>query len=197
MAKGRKAPNRGASRQQAASRPRIPGWLWMVSGLVIGLFVAFLFQLEPGRETVKRDAVPPKPAQQSARPAKPAEQQPRYDFYTLLPESEVIVPETAVPEQAPAEPPKTEDKAVAQPATRYFLQAGSFRQRADADRVRAQIIMLGLDVQLENAKLGNGETWYRVQVGPFQDRNSLGDAQTTLAGNGFDNLLLQQRTSKP
>ncbi len=196
MAKGRKAPTRGASRKQAASRPRIPGWLWMVSGLVIGLFVAFLFQLEPGRETVKRDAAPPRPVQPAPRQAKPAEQQPRYDFYTLLPESEVIVPETAVPEQAPTEPPKTEAKAAAETATRYFLQAGSFRQRADADRVRAQIIMLGLDVQLENAKLGNGETWYRVQVGPFQDRNSLGDAQKTLAGNGFDNLLLQQRTSK-
>ncbi|UAW98177.1 SPOR domain-containing protein [Halopseudomonas nanhaiensis] len=195
MAKGRKAPTRGASRRQASSRPRIPGWLWMVSGLVIGLFVAFLFQLEPGRETVKREAVPPKPAQQAPRQPKPAEQQPRYDFYTLLPESEVIVPETAVPEQAP-EAPAPSDPAATEPATRYFLQAGSFRQRADADRVRAQIIMLGLDVQLENAKLGNGETWYRVQVGPFQDRNSLGDAQKTLAGNGFDNLLLQQRTSK-
>ena len=63
--------------------------------------------------------------------------------------------------------------------------------------MRAQIIMLGLDVQLESAKLSGGETWYRVQVGPFQDRKALNDAQQTLAGNGFDNLLLQQRTGTP
>ena len=48
MAKGRKAPRRGASRAQSAPRRKgIPGWLWLVSGLVIGLFVAFLLQLEP------------------------------------------------------------------------------------------------------------------------------------------------------
>ena len=40
MAKGRKAaPRRGASRAQSASKRKgIPGWLWLVSGLVIGLF---------------------------------------------------------------------------------------------------------------------------------------------------------------
>lgn len=195
MAKGRKAPRRGASRAQASARRGIPPWLWMVSGLVIGLFAAFLFQLEPGRDTVKRDNLPPKPAQSPA-PAKPAEQRPRYDFYTLLPESEVIIPQAAAPEAAPP-PPVVEPEARPQPATRFFLQAGSFRQRNEADRVRAQIIMLGLDVQLESAKLAGGETWYRVQVGPFQDRKALNDAQQTLAGNGFDNLLLQQRTGTP
>jgi cell division protein FtsN len=199
MAKGRKAPRRGASRAQASSRRGIPPWLWMVSGLVIGLFAAFLFQLEPGRDTVKRDNLPPRPAQspaQTSAPVKPAEQRPRYDFYTLLPESEVIVPQTAVPEVIPP-PAATEPEARPQPTTRFFLQAGSFRQRSEADRVRAQIIMLGLDVQLESAKLSGGETWYRVQVGPFQDRKALNDAQQTLAGNGFDNLLLQQRTGTP
>ncbi|HDZ56803.1 MAG TPA: SPOR domain-containing protein [Pseudomonas xinjiangensis] len=192
MAKGRKpAPRRGASRAQAAARRGIPPWLWMISGLVIGLFVAFLFQLEPGRESVKRDVTPPKPPQQN-KPAKPAE--PRYDFYTLLPESEVIIPQSSVPETAP---PEAEEASKPKAATRFFLQAGSFRQRNEADRVRAQILMLGLDVQLESAKLAGDETWYRVQVGPFQDRNSLSQAQQTLAGNGFENLLLQQRTGTP
>ncbi len=196
MAKGRKAPRRGASRAQAPARRGIPPWLWMVSGLVVGLFAAFLFQLEPGRDTVKRDNLPPRPAAQQA-PAKPAEQKPRYDFYTLLPESEVIVPQAAAPAEAVTPPPATEPEARPQPATRFFLQAGSFRQRNEADRVRAQIIMLGLDVQLESARLSGGETWYRVQVGPFPDRKSLSEAQQTLAGNGFDNLLLQQRTGTP
>ena len=50
-------------------------------------------------------------------------------------------------------------------------------------------------MNLENARLDGGEVWYRVQVGPFQDRATLSSAQTTLAGNGFENLLLQQRTT--
>ncbi|QJD60091.1 SPOR domain-containing protein [Pseudomonas sp. gcc21] len=193
MAKGRKAPARGASRAKASARRGIPPWLWLISGLVIGLFVAFLLQLEPGRETVKRDTTPPKQVQPK-KPAKPAEPQPRYDFYTLLPESEQLVPEHSVPKQAPPQPAKKEEAAKPQDRTRFFLQAGSFRKRNDADRVRAQILLLGLDVKLEDAKLGDGETWYRVQVGPFQDRSSVNQAQKTLAGNGYDNLLLQQRS---
>ncbi|MEH6500382.1 MAG: SPOR domain-containing protein [Pseudoalteromonas distincta] len=199
MAKARKAaPRRGASRQQSSSRRSIPGWLWLVAGLAIGIFVTFLFQLEPGRGTVQRDKSPPPPAV-TPPPSKAAEQ-PRYDFYTLLPESEVIVPQSSVPETAPPEPEKAADdqkpaEAAAASGTRFYLQAGSFRQRAEADRVRAQILLLGLDVNLENARLDGGEVWYRVQVGPFQDRATLSSAQTTLAGNGFENLLLQQRTT--
>lgn len=198
MAKARKAaPRRGASRQQSSAKRSVPGWLWLAAGLAIGVFVTFLFQLEPGRSSVQRDKSPPPPAV-TPPPSKAAEQ-PRYDFYTLLPESEVIVPQSSVPETAAEpEPAAAEQKpadASAASGTRFYLQAGSFRQRAEADRVRAQILLLGLDVNLENARLDGGEIWYRVQVGPFRDRATLNSAQTTLAGNGFENLLLQQRTT--
>ncbi|MFT6428995.1 MAG: cell division protein FtsN [Halopseudomonas sp.] len=196
MAKARKAPRRGASRQQSAPRRAIPGWLWLVSGLAIGLFIAFLFQLEPGKETVKRDKTPPAPPPSQTRKAT---EEPRYDFYTLLPESEVIVPQGGVPEVAPAADPQVDSPsgAAKDTGTRFFLQAGSFRKQAEADRVRAQILLLGLDVRLEDARLGSGDVWYRVQVGPYTDRTKLSQAQQVLTGNGFDNLLLQQRTAKP
>lgn len=198
MAKARKTTRRGASRAKSKPSRRAPTWLIAVFGIMAGLFIAFLFQLEPGRTTVKRDASPPAtPAKQV--PAKPKSQSPNYDFYTLLPESEVAVPKGRVDEPAPE--PKaelTKEQATpAQSSTRYYLQAGSFRQRAEADKVRAQIILMGLDVRLEDAKLANGEVWHRVQVGPFADRNKLNHAQKTLAGNGFDNLLMQQRTATP
>ena len=196
MAKARKAPRRGASRQQPAPRRPIPGWLWLVSGLAIGLFVAFLFQLEPGRETVKRDKTPPAPPpSQSSK----ASEEPRYDFYTLLPESEVIVPQGGVTPEPPADEVSTQSKTetTAETGTRFFLQAGSFRKQSEADRVRAQILLLGLDVRLEDARLDSGDVWYRVQVGPYTDRTKLSQAQQVLTGNGFDNLLLQQRDAKP
>lgn len=198
MAKARKAaPRRGASRQQSNSKRNVPGWLWLAAGLAIGVFVTFLFQLEPGRGSVQRDKSPPPPA--VTPPPSKAVEQPRYDFYTLLPESEVIVPQSSVPVTAAEPEPAPADQQTkvvpAASSTRFYLQAGSFRQRAEADRVRAQILLLGLDVNLENARLDGGEVWYRVQVGPFQDRATLSSAQTTLAGNGFENLLLQQRTT--
>ena len=76
--------------------------------------------------------------------------------------------------------------------TQFYLQAGSFRKEADADKVRAQIILLGQAVKVESGTVKE-ETWYRVLVGPFSNREQLTVAQKQLAGSGFNNLLLQQR----
>ncbi|KJK08883.1 MULTISPECIES: SPOR domain-containing protein [Pseudomonas] len=226
-AKKKPAPKRGASRNQAPAKQPIPGWMWLAIGLTIGAFVVFLMKLEPGNEEVKRT----KPEQQKAAKAAeanktaPSPQQPvkpKYDFYTLLPESEVIVPPEAVPEKTPpvpAQPPVTPAEAakidtaraqaalmgqtpppappVIKPAatTQFFLQAGSFRKQADADKVRAQIILLGQAVKVESGTVKE-ETWYRVLVGPFSNREQLTVAQKQLAGSGFSNLLLQQRQTR-
>lgn len=210
------APKRGASRYQAPAKQPVPGWVWLVCGLVIGGFIMFLMNLEPGGDEIKRAKDTPKPKEQPKRPAPTTGQpvKPKYDFYTLLPESEVILPpEAPKPEQAPkpvtpeeaakidaarAEaalngqvppPPPMVAKA---PATQFFLQAGSFRKQPEAERVRAQIILLGQDVRVENVTVRD-EDWYRVLVGPFANREQLGQAQKTLAASGYNNLLLQQR----
>ena len=226
-AKKKPAPKRGASRNQAPAKQPIPGWLWLAIGLTVGAFIVFLMKLEPGNQEVKRT----KPEQQKAERATeanktaPSPQQPvkpKYDFYTLLPESEVIVPPEAVPEKTPpvpAQPPVTPAEAakidtaraqaalmgqtpppappVIKPAatTQFFLQAGSFRKQADADKVRAQIILLGQAVKVESGTVKE-ETWYRVLVGPFSNREQLTVAQKQLAGSGFSNLLLQQRQTR-
>lgn len=226
VAKKKPAPKRGASRHQAPAKAPIPGWIWLAVGLSVGAFIVFLMKLEPGGADIQRT----KPEQQKAdkiaeaNKIAPSPQQPvkpKYDFYTLLPESEVIVPPEAVPEKTPPVPaqpvtPVTPAEAakidtaraqaallgetpppappVIKPAatTQFFLQAGSFRKQADADKVRAQIILLGQAVKVESGTVKD-ETWYRVLVGPFSNREQLTVAQKQLAGSGFNNLLLQQR----
>ncbi|VXB21548.1 Cell division protein [Pseudomonas sp. 8AS] len=227
-AKKKPAPKRGASRYQAPAKKPVPGWVWLACGLVIGGFMVFLFSLEPGRDGIKRD----KPEQASPRTAqagepakapsaKPEAAKPKYDFYTLLPESEVIVPPEALPteKQAAESKPVTPEEAAkidaaraeallngqtpppppvvakAPATTLFFLQAGSFRKQDDADKVRAQIILLGQNVQVESGTVRE-ETWYRVLVGPYANREQLASAQKQLAGSGFSNLLLQQRQSR-
>lgn len=230
-AKKKPAPKRGASRYQAPAKQPIPGWLWMAIGLTVGAFIVFLMKLEPGQgDDVKRVKQEQQKATRIAEANKtpPSPQQPvkpKYDFYTLLPESEVIVPPDAVPEKTlptpqpvpvapvtPAEaakidtaraqaalagitPPPAPPVSKAAPVTRFFLQAGSFRKEADADKVRAQIILLGQAVSVESGTVKD-ETWYRVLVGPFSNREQLTTAQKQLAGSGFSNLLLQQRQSR-
>lgn len=203
----------------------------MAIGLTVGAFIVFLMKLEPGKgsESVKREKIEQQKASKIAEANKTAPSptqpvKPKYDFYTLLPESEVIVPPDAVPEKTlptpavpttpvtPAEaakidtaraqaalagitPPPPPPVAKAAPVTKFFLQAGSFRKEADADKVRAQIILLGQAVAVESGTVKD-ETWYRVLVGPFSNREQLTTAQKQLAGAGFSNLLLQQRQNR-
>lgn len=221
-ARKKPAPKRGASRYQAPAKKPVPGWIWLVCGLVVGGFFMFLFSLEPGRDEIQRNK--PEPARSSKpepRPTPSEPAKPKYDFYTLLPESEVILPqaleETPPAPPAPAQKPVTPEEAAridtarAQAAlngqvppppppvlaaapvtTQFFLQAGSFRKRDDADGLRAQIILLGQNVRVETGKVRE-ETWHRVLVGPFASREQLAGAQKSLAASGFSNLLLQQR----
>ncbi|GAB7530938.1 SPOR domain-containing protein [Pseudomonas sp. 3A(2025)] len=236
VAKKKAAPKRGASRHQAAPKKSIPGWVWLAVGLTVGAFIVFLMKLEPGGSDIKREKAEAKAAAKIAEanktPPSPAVVKPKYDFYTLLPESEVIVPKEAVPEKTPPAPavapvapvaPVTAEQAAkidtaraqaalsgltpppappvattpAKPApvTQFFLQAGSFRKQADAEKVRAQIILLGQTATVESGTVKE-ETWYRVLVGPFSNRDQLTTAQKQLAGGGFSNLLLQQRQSR-
>ncbi|MBB4864248.1 cell division protein FtsN [Pseudomonas nitritireducens] len=269
MAKKKPAPKRGASRYQApAKKTSVPGWVWLVAGLAIGGFIMFLMKLEPGRNDVKREkpetaktvvgSNKPSGTVQPQQPAAPTGVKPKYDFYTLLPGSEVAVPPDAVPPPAQAQKPQTpptvvatkeeaekidtqralaalsgqnppppavvkpatatttpatqvasaqkqtpaSDAAAAKPtpppavaATQYYLQAGSFRKQTDADHLRAQIIMMGQNARVESGTVRD-ETWYRVMVGPYGDRTKASAAQKQLAGNGFSNLLLQQRQTR-
>ena len=104
-AKKKPAPKRGASRYQAPAKQPIPGWMWLAIGLTVGAFVVFLMKLEPGKgDDVKRVKQEQQKASKIAEanktpPSPTAPVKPKYDFYTLLPESEVIVPQDAVPEE--------------------------------------------------------------------------------------------------
>ena len=69
-AKKKPAPKRGASRYQAPPRKPVPGWVWLTCGLLIGAFVVFLLQLEPGRDEIKR-IKDEKPRQRNAHPRHP------------------------------------------------------------------------------------------------------------------------------
>ncbi len=70
---------------------------------------------------------------------------------------------------------------------------GSFKQIKDAERVRAELILLNLDARVEAAKGRGSDTWHRVLVGPFQNRSKLAKARSTLVSNRFDTLLLKRK----
>lgn len=198
------------TRRRAGERRPVPGWLWLLAGVGVGLFVSLLVKLSsappPAHTAValpeeKTEAKPLAQKEKARQPAeKPQEQKPpadakpatRFDFYTLLPEREVIVPadrDTLLQQKNAA---NAANAAAQAPAESLFLQAGSFRSPQEADRRRAQILLLGLDARVESV-VANGDTWYRVQAGPFSSREKLTKAREQLSGEGIETLLLRQK----
>ena len=197
-----------------------PGWVWMVCGLCIGLTVAAVFYVfaRPGG-TLAREQVEiatPKvtgsdksaesaPQEQTAEPAK-AEEEPRFSFYKMLPNYEVVIPEEEYPEEGtsagagPAPPPDPEETETPQPTTprveepgSYIIQAGSFSTHADADRRKAELGLLGLAARIVQVDLPSGKTVYRVQSNTIGSSDELNRMLKRLRENRIDTLVMRAK----
>lgn len=178
----KKAPARRkpAARGKSANQ-RISGWRWYSAGLLSGLFLSFLLYLGTlpgGSGTGSPAGSGEQAAEQEQAPPKP-----RFDFYTVLPEQSIEV-------EAPAAEPSRNTTSPA-PKSYYLLQAGSFRQREDADRRRAELLLLGLEPSIEETNGENGR-WFRVYLGPFDSRSKMSRARSLTAAQNIDTLLLKR-----
>jgi len=90
----------------------------------------------------------------------------------------------AAQEVAPISPLTEIDNA------RYILQAGSFQTSSEAETVRAQLAMMGLLAQVEPAQI-NGNTLYRVRMGPYDSASDLNNARTKLRRSGLPSMAIR------
>jgi cell division protein FtsN len=67
----------------------------------------------------------------------------------------------------------------------YFLQAGAFREIADADAAKGRLALLGVAASVSERRTETG-TLYRVRVGPFKDTYTMHKMRTRLYANGVD-----------
>lgn len=93
-------------------------------------------------------------------------------------------------------PPASAPKAAATPAPAasgevYFLQAGAYKQSADAESARARILLLGLKAVVQRAEV-NGAQWYRVRVGPYAKLDDMNRARVKLADNKIQSTVVRQ-----
>jgi len=183
-------------RKDQSSSGDYPGWAWMLFGLLIGLSVAFAIYIN-GRnarapsQPVAREAASMEQATESATPPpvevpvtsdEPAK--PRFDFYSMLPNFEVIIPE-----QEPDVSTDTTVQAVVEPGV-YVLQAGSFTQHADADRRRAQLALQGIESTIQRVTIDD-KTYHRVRIGPIDDLEQLNVVRTRLREADIDVLRIR------
>ncbi len=189
MAKAAKGKPKGAT--VPAGTGGRPCWSGFAAGLALGLLVAGLVYLNAG--------APPEADRQTAReaPAEGSGGEGRFQFYTLLPEMEVVVPEpepepTPAPQAGAPQARQAPPAQVTRPGT-YVLQAGSFRRRADAERRKASLALLGVRSSIQAVTLENGETWYRVRIGPYTSLEDLNRTRALLQENDVDTLLVRLR----
>jgi cell division protein FtsN len=108
----------------------------------------------------------------------------KFDFYTLLKDSEIIVPDGNQPNESKSQP---ETDYI------YLLQAGSFTNPRDAESLRIQLLLFHLTANIETFELNSGATVNRVLVGPFASRAKTASAKTKLAENNINSILLKRK----
>ena len=178
---------RGASR--GGSERQVPGWVWLFTGVVLGLFVNFLYHLATLQAEKGGESVASAPATETSDAG---DDEPVFDFYAVLPQMEVIVPKSDQ-ETRPTQDSDDAETLKHRHDERYLLQAGSFRNAADADKRRAALILQGYDVRVQAVKLDSGDTWHRVMVGPFDNANTMHRAQDKLVTAGIETLPIKVR----
>lgn len=187
------------ARKRGASRGghRTPPSLWLFSGILIGLGLSW-FLMSRGYLPVPQHA-----DDGSTGPIRPdgsetalvdelesiekKPERPQYDFFTVLPEMEVVVPEDELNVRSQ---PDGRSPAEGNGARQYLLQVGSFRQLSDADEMKARLALLGIVAQIQEVKV-NDATWHRVRVGPVEGARAADEIRGQLTEHGIDSLVMQ------
>jgi cell division protein FtsN len=143
---------------------------------------------QPSHETA--DVPHPDPHRQA--PADPdtgagtGQTSPKYDFYQMLPNFEVVVPEEKekdVKRDLPATA-KIERPGV------YVLQVGSYRNESDADRVRDQLSKEGIDAKVQRVAVDT-DVWHRVRIGPITKLDELNKLRKQLQQADVDAIVIR------
>jgi cell division protein FtsN len=119
------------------------------------------------------------PAATAGKKASP----PRFTFYKILSEKEEIIPEAEIRTIK-----REEEQGKSPPGGGYIVQAGSYRSRADAEKMRTDLIKLKVKARLESIKIENVE-WFRVKVGPYDHLAEADRLRSILKKNGIDSVV--------
>lgn len=165
--------------------------LSMLFGLAVGLSVAVAVYMKdrgPEPEVVEPEPASLQDALDDNGETPPAEEgkeeEPRFTFYDILPNVEVVTPEKTETRESRAPP-----EAVVEPGT-YVLQAGSFSTHQDADKRRAELGMHGIESHIQRVKV-NDRNYHRVYIGPTDDLDELNMLRSRLRAAQIDVLRIR------
>jgi cell division protein FtsN len=190
-AKRKKAANRRGSRKKSSGG--IPAWFWLLGGILIGLgtavalmFKGYLPELKQHGPTTTSKAPAEAALVEKANTETAKPKKPRYDFFTVLPEMEVVVPQ----QQLSREAKPSSDPTPGTAQDKYILQVGSFRNAADAEQMKARLALLGSMATIQTVTV-NSQTWHRVRIGPFEGAREADEKRRMLSDSQIDTLVMK------
>lgn len=158
------------SSRRPKAKPTTSAGAWFGAGFLAGLFAAFLLWL---LMTVPADPDAPEltiaPADDQPEPTTTTTTSLDLDFYEMFPKSEVPVVEEYL----------TDGKKQVVEDVGWLLQVGSFRDPADADALRARLILDGYEVTSRPTPI-RGKTYHRVMLGPIDSEIEVSRIQDRL-----------------
>lgn len=177
-------------RVSRAKKSEYPPYVWMSFGLAIGLSVAFAVYVNSREPVAIARNAPPQPASlqhalddnDEAAATNEVERKTddkRFTFYDILPNFEMVTPDTTPDVAADVAPQAIEEPGV------YVLQAGSFSTVRDADRRRAELALHGIESHIQRVKV-NDRNYHRVYIGPTDDLDELNMLRSRLRAAKID-----------
>lgn len=180
----KKTKRSSKSKPQPKQIKRLP---WFIFGLLTGLSFIFGNTMKDWVNEILKETAPSLVKKIPGKKTQQKKTDVKFDFYTILPEMEVVVPDRKTATITDKSLPQVE-----QPGT-YVLQTGSFKKIKDADKLKAKLALLGFSPSIQTVTINNKDTWHRVRVGPFDNLAKLNNARTKLSENKISSVLLKIR----
>jgi cell division protein FtsN len=192
----------------------MPGWGLFLGGLVVGIILCLIVVYSGHIPSLRRNdqpqANPNAVAQQGSSPgiagSSAAAGTSQFDFYKVLPEKEVVIPNAELSAMAKAEQQNAasaNNASASAPAAGnatgpsssgggYVLQVGAFPNASDADAMKAKLALQGFTAHVQAVTL-DGQVWNRVRIGPFASATQLQSVQKQLSDAGIHGIPLKEK----
>ena len=131
---------------------------------------------------------------------------PQFEFYTILQAKEVIVPIHEIMTRTHAESvnapvetladsvdvtkPTISVDAPVKSTVSYMMQAGSFKNSTDAEKMRVNLEYMGIEARVEKAKVGE-IIYHRIKMGPYAQMTIVSTIRTRLKQSGIDVIVTE------
>jgi cell division protein FtsN len=175
--------------QRSSHQASMPGWVWGAFGLTVGLSVAAAIyvkdrETQSGRPVATHVEPTPEPVTAAPDNEIPQAPEPRFKFYDMLPNFEVVIPEEGTVVRNDSQPAPLDTPGI------YVLQAGSFSSHTDADRMKARLAMLGITSRIQKVSIDDKD-YHRVRIGPVDSLNQVNTLRGQLREASVDIMVIR------